>query len=437
MRSRFALYLCETGKQMRKLLTFGLWLAMAQLEAQNPWLSLQKWVGVWKELRSEVAEQWIAAAPDTLRGARYLLTLEGPVLSEQLVLFRRPDGRIVYRIAMHEHNGGHPTDFTLTFFTASSWTFENLERDFPQVIEYWFVDSTSLRITLSSEAASARDLWLSRASESVLRVRPKLRGYEAWVCNHKSGSVERFDAHTGAYLGRVYAGPSPARAICLGPSAQVYVLAVGKEPTVYRVDAESGTASPFLGGQALQAPTCLAFSPDGRYLYVGEQRGDVLCFDGATGHFVRKVVEGLAHPVDLAWDAHGQMLVACMGGRGVWLAPTANAPLHRLTPEGVLKAPTGLCVAPNGDLLVADADQPASIKRFQRQGDGWTYPEPLAYGFGWPEGLTLGPDGYLYACDSGISVVRKIDLATNADLGIYLEGSALKGPSVVIFRKRP
>ncbi|MCS7036705.1 MAG: DUF6265 family protein [Saprospiraceae bacterium] len=423
---------------MRKLLLIHscLWLSAAALEAQNPWLGLQQLAGTWKNLRSEAAEQWWIAAPDTLKGVGYALTSEGPVPRETMALFRRPNGSIVYRVVVPNQNHGQSVDFALVFFTASSWTFENPEHDFPKTIEYWLVDSTSLRVTLSGDDAEAHELWFSRASESVLQVRPTLRGYEAWVCNRKSGTVERFDAHTGTPMGRLYAGvPAPALYVCSGPDGRAYVLTGGATPSVLRIDPTTGLASAFVQGDGLRAPTGMAFGPDGR-LYVCERTGEVLGFDGVSGRLVQTVAEGLPGPVALAWDARGQLLVACSGGRGVWIVPAGDATPRRVTPEGSLRWPTSLCLTSGGDLLVADADEAASIKRFRREGDAWAYAGPVARGFGWPEGLAMGPDGYLYACDSRINALRKIDLAANAELGVYLEGGGLNGPSGVVFRKR-
>jgi hypothetical protein len=420
---------------MRKRLTFVLWLTAVALQAQNPWTGLQQLMGTWKNLRRETVEQWHIVAPDTLKGARYALASDGPVLLETLILFRRPNGSIVYRTVASGHNEGHPVDFALTFFTASSWTFENLEHDFPQTIEYWLVDSVSLRVTLSGGTEEMREGWFSRTGESVLRPRPTLQGYEAWVCNRRSGTVERFDAHTGAPLGRLYGGSAPAHNLCLGPDGQVYILTSGTTPTVFRIASATGQALAFLQGHVLQAPTAMAFGPDG-HLYLCERMGELLCFDGASGRFVQTMAEGLPYPVALAWDARGRLLVACAGGRGVWLVPSPGAPPRRLTSEGAPKAPTSLCLAPSGDLLVADADEAAPIKRYRPGGEGWLYAGPVATGFGWPEGLTCGPDGYLYACDSRLDIIRKIDLEANAEVGVYLTGAALNEPAQVVFRKR-
>ncbi len=368
-----------------------------------------------------------------LKGAGYVLKAEGAEHWEELTLWRRPDGSIVYRAVVLEQNSGTPVDFPLVFFTASSWTFENLAHDFPQTIEYWLADSTSLRITLSGPDEPAREWWFVRASESELRSRPSLRGYEVLVCNRKGGAVERFDAHTGNHLGRLYSGP--VHALCSASDGSLYVLLLGAAPVVLRIDpAASASARSFLEGYALQAPSCLAFGPDG-HLYVGQRSGEVLCFEGTSGRFIRKVAEGLPVPVALAWDAQGHLLAACAGGRGIWRVPIEGNLGHCVTPEGSLKAPTSLCFAPTGEVIVADADE-VSLKRFRPGESTWTYLGPLATGFGWAEGLVIGPDGFLYSCDVRVNVIKKIDPLEAVDLGIYIEGSSLNGPSGLVFRKK-
>ncbi|MCS6929019.1 MAG: DUF6265 family protein [Saprospiraceae bacterium] len=410
--------------------------AAEKFEAQNPWRGLQQLVGTWKNLHRGIVEYWTFASPDTLRGTGYALTAGEPILQETMMLFRRADGQVIYRLVETRPHAEQAVDFPLTFFTSSSWTFENPEHSFPQTIEYWLADSSSLRVTRSALDGDTREFWFGRADEAVLRLRSSLSSYEVWVCNRKGSSVERFDAHTGKWLGRLFEGTSSVRSFCLDSEGRLYLLIGGAVPTVLRVNPLTARVDTFVQIGALKAPTCLAFGPD-RNLYVGEHVGDVLCFDGDKGHFVKKVAEGLALPAALAWDSRNRLLIACTGGRGIWRVSNDGTSTSRVTPEYSLKAPTSLCLASDGKIFVADADETASIKCFQITSDDvWQYVGPVAAGFGWPEGLTVGPDGYLYACDSRIHVVRKIDPITHAELGIYLEGSALNGPGGLIFRKK-
>jgi len=416
-----------------KLLTFWLCLAAASASTQNAWQTLQPLTGTWKDLRHHTVEQWVRTAPDTLQGTIYALTQEEPLVRERMVLFRRPDGRIVYRAAASKPHADALVDFPLVFFSASSWTFENGENDFPSAIEYWLLDSTTLRVTMSGLEGEPIEKTLSRVSEEILRLRPSLRGYEVLVCNRKGAAIERFDAYTGEYLGRLYAGA--VHHLCAGPDGYLYAAARGTAPSVLRIaPASSGGAQPFSSGYSLQAPACLAFGPDG-HLYVAEKTGEVLCFEGASGRFVRQVAEGLADPMALAWDERGQLYVACAGGRGVWQVPLDGSPGRCVTPERGLRAPTSLCFTRSGEMVVADADD-ISIKRFRRAGDTWAYAGPLATGFGWAEGLAIGPDGFLYGCDTRMNLAKKIDLTVGDDLGVYLSSNVLNGPVALVFRER-
>ncbi len=420
-------------KNMSKLLTLWLCLAAVSTGAQNAWQTLQQLTGTWKDLHHHTVEQWVRTAPDTLQGTVYILTQEGSFVRERMTLFCRPDGRIVYRTPAFKPQADAIVDFPLVFFSASSWTFENEKNAFPSAIEYWLLDSTTVRVTMSGLEGEPMERTFSRVSEEILRPRPSLRGYEVLVCNRKGAAIERFDAYTGEYLGRLYAGA--VHHLCAGSSNYLYAAVMGTQPSVLRIDlASPGGAQPFSSGYSLQAPACLAFGPDG-HLYTAEKTGEVLCFDGTSGRFVRKVAEGLADPVALAWDERGQLYAACAGGRGVWLVPLDGSAGRCVTPERGLKAPTSLGFTPSGEMVVADADE-ISIKRFRRVGDTWAYAGPLATGFGWAEGLAVGPDGFLYGCDARMNLVKKIDPSSGDDVGIYLGSHVLNGPASLVFWKK-
>ncbi len=412
---------------MRAIL-FLCWVMTVTLRAQSPWADLQRLVGVWIEAGKQSIEQWDLAHADTIALTHYRPSAQGMQRRETKYLFRRPeDGSITLRAG---------ADFILVFFTRSSWTFEyTADQQTTRTVEYALTEEHTLHETHSEGGEELYTRWFRRGTAADLRPQLTLSGYEVLVCNRKSGAVERFDAYSGAHLGTLYTGA--VHHACLGPDGSVYLLALGATPSVLRIPPFAGdSAVVFIRSDAWQAPTHIAFGPDG-HLYLTDRGGAILRFDGATGRLLQRIVDGLPSPLALTWDVRGQLFATCSGDGGVYLVPSGGAPPQRITPSGSLQAPTSLCFSPTGELFVADADR-AAVKRFRREGERWAYVDAAAVGFGRAEGLTLGPDGHLYVCDFSAHTVRKVALeaAEATEVGVYLSDEHLRGPAAVLFRKR-
>ncbi|MFN0016435.1 MAG: DUF6265 family protein [Saprospiraceae bacterium] len=410
-------------------------LAVLALSAQGPWEGLQRLAGTWKRTGKASFEKWEASAPDVLLGEGYAQTPDGgKTTREYLRIVQQGDGTIVYQATVPDQNDSATINFPLTFFTASSWTFENPAHDFPQTIEYWLQDDETLRATVSNSSQSF-ELWFNRVTEEQIRIVPTLVGYDLFVGNDNTGTVEHYDAFTGQHkgsFGKEQIG-GQTKGLTLGPDGMLYIVSSSARH-VLKFDPATGV---FLGnfsiGHDLRGATCLAFSPDG-FLYVGQWgdgRGNVLRFSAATGQFDRDVTGPLAGPSGLAWDKAGNLYVACTHEAGVRKFPGAAL----VSPPGSLRGPSTIWFAPDGDLLVADLDQ-VSIKRFRNNGEALVYRGAFAEGFGRIGGITPGPDGFLYACDARLNLVKKLEAESGTSIGVYLESASLQGPSALAFRKR-
>jgi hypothetical protein len=416
-----------------------LFFAAGAIPAQGPWSGLQRLTGTWKLFGKPVFEKWEASSPDTLAGEGYSILEEGKKqTSEYLRIVRLTEGGIVYQATVPEQNGGATINFPLTFFTASSWTFENPEHDFPQTIEYWLQDDETLRATISG-AGSSIVLWFNRATSEQTKIQPTLRGYDLFVSSRNTGTVERYDAFTGQYkssFGKEQIG-SETQDLSLGPDGMLYVVSLSAR-SVLKFDPTTGA---FLGnfttGFDLRNPVKLTFGPDG-FLYVsqwGDGQGSVLRFNTATGRFDRDMTGPLAGPVGHAWDAAGNLYVACFHSKDVRKFPADGQFPGVVSPPGSLQGPSALWFAPDGDLLVADLDH-VSIKRFRPEGAAFAYRGAFADGFGRLEGVALGPDGFLYACDARMNLVKKLEADSGISIGVYLEGGSMQGPNGLVFWKR-
>lgn len=410
------------------------------LPAQGPWEGLQKLAGTWKRAGKSSFEKWEPASPDALLGEGYALAPDGAKTTREYLRLVRLDGGIVYQATVPDQNDSATIDFPLTFFTADSWTFENLEHDFPQTIEYWFQDDETLRVTLSGNGdGQSMALWFNRVTEEQVRIVPTLQGYDLFVSNGSSGTIERFDAFTGqskGSVGKTQLGGEP-KDLAIGPDGMLYAVARTARQ-VLRFDPATGAfLGSFTSGHDLKSPVKLSFGSDG-FLYVSQWadgQGSVVRFDAATGRFDRDVTGPLAGPVGHAWDKAGNLYVACHHSQEIRMFGAGQRGSEVVSPAGSLRGPSVLWFSPGGDLLVADLDQ-VSIKRFRLEGDMLAYQGPFADGFGWLEGVASGPDGFLYTCDTRMNLVKKLEADSGVSIGVYLEGSALQGPNGLAFWKR-
>ncbi|MBL7775071.1 MAG: NHL repeat-containing protein [Saprospiraceae bacterium] len=410
----------------------------AGLAGQNPWTGLQQLAGLWQRSGKPTFEKWEIAGPDALLGEGFRQAADGSKQTTEFLRLLRSDAGIVYQATVPDQNDGATIDFPLVFFTATSWTFENPGHDFPQKIEYWFQDSLTLRVSLSGGAEEPLVLWFSRAPEAQQQPVRTLQGYQLFVSSRNTNSVKRFDAFTGAYLGELGQAQigGQTQDVTIGPDGMLYVSAL-QAGHILKFDPASGA---FLGnfthGYDLKKPTKMLFAPDG-YLYVsqwGEGQSNVARFDARSGAFDRVCTGDLAGPLGLTVDAGGNFYVACFYSKDVRKFGPDGAYLGLAVDAAQLKGPSNIWFDKQGALLVADWDA-GSIKRFRPENGGFAYEREFATGFARLEGLALGPDGFLYACDWYRNLIQKLDATSGSAIGVYLDGGGMQQPNALTFWK--
>ena len=131
-----------------------------------------------------------------------------------------------------------------------------------------------------------------------------------------SNTVARFDGESGSFIEEVT--PSldrPMQAAWDGEGA-LYVAVFGTGE-VLRYDPLAGAGSPFTTGLTLQGPVNLWFEPSGTLTVVDWTGGTLERFDGATGEYRGRYVEGLSNPEGLAIGPDGRLYVADWTGQRV------------------------------------------------------------------------------------------------------------------------
>jgi sugar lactone lactonase YvrE len=264
-----------------------------------------------------------------------------------------------------------------------------------------------------------------------------------YVNNLYSGSVQRYDGSTGAFIDTIISAGSGglrlATGIAFGPDGNLYVSSFDNG-AVLRYD---GTTGQFLGtfvgpgSGGLRLPEGLLFGPDGS-LYVGSQDSDIKHYD-ANGAFLGDITgDGLSGPFDLTFGPDGNLYATSRNSDNVLLFDgTTGAFVTEFVPprSGGLSFPLGLTFGPDDNLYVAsgsthgikeyDGTTGAFLNEFVTNGEE---------GLSRPHGLRFGPDGNLYVPDPDNNRVLRYDGATGMFLGTFLSGPQLNYPEFLIFR---
>ncbi|MCB9315605.1 MAG: NHL repeat-containing protein [Lewinellaceae bacterium] len=412
----------------------------SQLQAQQgPWDGLQQLTGLWKNQGKASFEKWEMAAPTAMLGEGYRQNADGEKqITEYLRIVRQPDGSIVYQATVLNQNDSATIDFPMTFFTTNSWTFENPKHDFPQKIEYWFQDDQILRVTVSGGDGNPFIIWFNRISEKQAQLPRTLKGYELFVSSRNTGTVKRFNAFTGAYLGEFGKEQigNETQDVVIGPDGMLYVSSLQTRHILKFDPATGAFLENFTSGYELKKPTKISFAPDG-YLYVsqwGEDQSSVVRFHAQSGVFDRDCTGPQAGPLGHSWDSDGNLYVACFFSKDVRKFSPDGTFLGVVISPDQLRGPSNLWFNPGGDLLVADWDS-GSIKKFRNEPGGLVFDSEFASGFARLEGVAIGPDGYLYACDWYRNIIQKLNASTGSAIGVYLDGGAMERPNGLAFYK--
>jgi DNA-binding beta-propeller fold protein YncE len=247
-----------------------------------------------------------------------------------------------------------------------------------------------------------------------------------------NGQILEYDSRTGAYLG-VFApsqGTSQIQGLTRGPDGALYGsyfdTSSNTDGRVLRIG-PGGTVSTFVtrGSGGLYSPLRLTFGPDGN-LYVANNLGNVLRFNGTSGAFMNVFASGLTLPQDLAFGPDGHLYVTNGFGDSVSrFDGTTGASLGFFVAPGAygLDAPVGLAFGRTEDLYVTSFPT-NTIFRFAGASGALvsTFDLPYADGLDTPLDLAFGPDRNLYASirlGTGATSILQLDPDTGSILGTF------------------
>ncbi|MFP4469119.1 MAG: DUF6265 family protein [Bacteroidales bacterium] len=122
--------------------------------------------GTWTtQVEDGYVEKWRPAKDTLLTGGGYLEMENGLRQTEKLAIVSN-DGSFSYLATVAGQNKGKTIEFPLRFHTDSSLVFINKEHDFPNVIAYYFISDTTLRVEVKSLTDPARDFELNLQKRS-------------------------------------------------------------------------------------------------------------------------------------------------------------------------------------------------------------------------------------------------------------------------------
>ncbi|WP_418357022.1 DUF6265 family protein [Shewanella basaltis] len=149
-----------------KLILFGLLtlLSHSALATQCENISvLQGLLGVWQSVHKQriVQEQWQQVSSNTFEGSGETFT-EQWKHNESLHLLSMPEG--IFYVATVAHNP-LPVAFKLTQCEQTRLVFENSAHDFPNKIEYDFIDHDHLIVKLSGQHSKGVNIKFTRLKD--------------------------------------------------------------------------------------------------------------------------------------------------------------------------------------------------------------------------------------------------------------------------------
>lgn len=207
------------------------------------------------------------------------------------------------------------------------------------------------------------------------------------VSNYNSGTIDRYNATTGQYVGMFTDFVIGPTRMALGPDGLLYVAQDGGNNRVRR------------------------FQLDGAFV------------DDFTNTSVTR-------PLGMAWDRFGNLFVSSYDGQLVRMFGPDGLDMGNFVNTN-LTGPTNIWFRENGDLLVADYDGGA-VRRFDAQG---VYQGDFIQGLSQTEGVDLLPDGDILLGDGGTDSVKRFSsLGSSKGDFIPSQSGGLTQPNAVIVR---
>lgn len=233
------------------------------------------------------------------------------------------------------------------------------------------------------------------------------------------GTARIWDAATGAQILSLDQGAS-CWGIAWSPDA-TRVVTVGYGTTIRVWDATSGAMLAELSRWS-ECAYCVAWSPNGALLAVGESDGTILILKAADLSVAREWIghtgEGISNEViGIAWSPDGARIAS--GGLDyvvrVWDAATGNAVTALRASTSVRNDINGVAWSPDGRRIAA-AGQDGYVRIWDAAAG--TEIRSVKVGTSWARGVAWSPDGKVLATTGGGGKVQLWDPAAGSSVAV-------------------
>ena len=280
---------------------------------------------------------------------------------------------------------------------------------------------------------------------------------EQWyyLSSNATDRVFRFEHNTGKFLGVLDAAvPGPFASFVANNNE--FIVAAQDTGAVYRFNGETGAFIDVFvkeGSGGLSNPTAPIFTPDRKYLLVGDlDLNGYYRYDGHTGEYIdifadasSKPIDGPFMPVFSPWpEMKGKVLIASGFSNSIQIydIESSNYEGDFVKPNsGGLSIPIGLVFGPDGNLYTSGAGCNC-VKRYNGRtgeyiddfvpsgGGGLKTPRALEFG---------GSNGDLHVVSNDTNNVLKYDRETGKFLGVSASGAehGFADPRGLMFSLRP
>jgi YVTN family beta-propeller protein len=251
-------------------------------------------------------------------------------------------------------------------------------------------------------------------------------GKLAWVVYDKSHDLGVIDAETRKLMRRLKIGGNPYNLAFTPDGRRLYVLdwssdTSNDEVIVYDLQAEK------IDGRVEVStwPAHGVFSRDGRLFYVsGESAGDVTVIDTAKREIVGRIVHGGGDAMGLALAANGKLLYAAAGeNKAILKIDTAtNRVVGTIPMPGIVHEST---LTLDGKFLYVTLRKANKVVVVRTEDDKIVATVPQR---GYPDLVTMEPTGrYALVTNRHADLVAVIDLKTHAQIRTIPVGKAPHG----------
>ncbi len=260
---------------------------------------------------------------------------------------------------------------------------------------------------------------------------------ELFVSSRNTNSVKRFNGETGEYIDDFVSagsgGLATTQEVRFGTDGNLLVSGRG-DTHILKYNGQTGAfIGNFTSGYDLDNPTKMTFGPDGK-IYIsqwGNVKKKVVRFDAVTGQFIDEFTKtDLNEASGHAWDAEGNLYVACYGSKDVRKFDAGGNYLGVFTQSGHLQGPVNLWFNADSNLCVLDWTL-GSVQVFD--GKTGNFISTFVSGLTNAEGITVGPDTDIYICDWTDNNIKRYDKDGNF-ISVFSKGGNLKAPNSLVFR---